>query len=623
MNFERFGKYLLLEKLASGGMAEVYLAKIFEQGINKFVALKRILPQFSESQEFIDMFKEEAKIAANLRHSNIVSIHFFGYENDQLFLVMDFVEGQNLRQILNSLKKENRNLSIEQIIYIIKEVAAALDYAHRALDDTTGRPLNVIHRDMSPQNIMISFEGEVKIVDFGIAKAENQVEQTQVGTIKGKYSYMSPEQAEGAQLDARTDIFSVGILLWELLSKERLFVGPNEAVTLKKVRDCQIPSLRKVDPNIPGELERITIKALSKDLSLRYQTASSLHNDLNRFLNIHYPEFSKQEFSRFMKSLFHEMFVENRKKLKEFSQISVASDDNEDTSTETATLSELSNLTFSNNFIPGLDSKEKNSPNNKIDLNHLKVEKNPHFPFSTNTKVNISGPNPNHTNHGQSTTNFGKSTTQASSVYHTKKSQITNSIQNLVMVIGLGIVGSIGYYFWNKNTQEKKPTLTKNQIPIQGTLEIASQQPTPISIQSRPSGAFIEVDGKQIGITPYIGSLPSGQPLKIIIKREGFVPFEKIETLKGEPHRIEAVMQAEPPKGYISLEIFSAPADTVVLVNGLRIEDKSQLKLYAVPARVPVEIHAFSPFNNTSAKTKVTVDINQKRNVRLSLTRKK
>ncbi|PWU21599.1 MAG: hypothetical protein C5B49_02350, partial [Bdellovibrio sp.] len=312
---ETFGKYLLLEKIASGGMAEVYLAKsIGANGINKFVAIKRILPQYSDNQEFIEMFKEEAKIAVNLNHGNVVSIFDFGVEKSQFFLVMEFVEGQNLRQILNHMKKEAREFSIDQVTYIVKEVAAGLDHAHRCLDGATGRPLNITHRDMSPQNIMISFEGEIKVVDFGIAKAENQVEHTRAGTIKGKFGYMSPEQAEGQAVDLRTDIFSLGIVLWELLAKDRLFVAQNEAATLRKVRECQIPSLRKINPSIPPELERICNKALAKDRSLRYQTAAAFHKDLNRFLNLQYPEFSAQEFSKFMKSLYNKMYVENRKK---------------------------------------------------------------------------------------------------------------------------------------------------------------------------------------------------------------------------------------------------------------------------------------------------------------------
>lgn len=320
--FEPFGKYILLEKLATGGMAEVYLAKNNGAGgIGKLVAIKRILPQYSENIEFIDMFKDEAKIAVNLAHSNIVSIHEFGVEREQFFLVMDFVEGRNLRQILNKMKKSGLSFSIEQVLYIVKEVAAGLDSAHRCLDRSSGKPLNITHRDMSPQNVMISFEGEVRIVDFGIAKAETQLETTRAGTLKGKFGYMSPEQAEGQVVDLRTDIFSLGIVLWELLANDRLFVANNEINTLRKIRDCQIPSLRKINPNIPAELERICNKALARDRNLRYQTAAAFHRELSRFLNRQYPDFSPHDFSVFIKTLFATEILEHRKKIVTYSRV--------------------------------------------------------------------------------------------------------------------------------------------------------------------------------------------------------------------------------------------------------------------------------------------------------------
>ena len=323
--FERFGKYLLLEKLATGGMAEVFLARSAgTSGIAKFFAIKRILPQYAESQEFIDMFKDEAKIAINLNHSNIVSIHEFGVENLQFFLVMDYVEGRNLRQILNKMKKANVQFSVDQIVYMVKEVAGGLDHAHRCIDGSTGKPLNITHRDMSPQNLMVSFEGEVKIVDFGIAKAESQIENTRAGTLKGKFGYMSPEQADGQPIDLRTDIFSLGICLWELLANDRLFSANNELNTLRKIRDCQIPSLRKINPNIHAEIERIAQKALARDRNLRYQTAAAFHRDLNRFLNRQYPDFSPQDFSVFNKSIFAEDIMNLRKRLVDYTKLAVS-----------------------------------------------------------------------------------------------------------------------------------------------------------------------------------------------------------------------------------------------------------------------------------------------------------
>ena len=317
--YESLDKYVLLDRLATGGMAEVYLARAQGAGgIGKFFAVKRILPQYVENPEFITMFEEEAKIAMNLSHSNIVSVHEFHEARGQFYLVMDFVEGRNLRQIINKMKKSAAQFSIDQILYVIKEVAAGLDHAHHIVDKTKGKPLNVIHRDISPQNIMVSFEGEVKIVDFGIAKAESQVESTRAGTLKGKFGYMSPEQADGQPIDLRTDIFSLGIVLWELLANDRLFTANNELNILRKIKDCQIPSLRKLNPNIHTELERIVQRALARDRNLRYQTAAALHRDLNRFLNRQYPDFSPQDFAVSIKSIFADDILALRKRLTAF-----------------------------------------------------------------------------------------------------------------------------------------------------------------------------------------------------------------------------------------------------------------------------------------------------------------
>ncbi len=322
MKLETFGKYVLLEKLAMGGMAEVYLARsIGAGGVGKFVAVKRILPQFSEQVEFVDMFKDEASIAINLQHSNIVTITEFGMEKNQFFIVMDFVNGRNLKQILNKVKTANSSLGIEHIVYCVKEIAAGLDHAHRCLNPATAKPLNIIHRDMSPHNVMISFEGEIKVVDFGIAKAETQIESTRAGTLKGKFGYMSPEQADAQEVDQRTDVFSLGIIMWELLANDRLFVGKNEIEILRKIKECNIQPLRKLNANIPPELEKIVSKALAKDRNLRYRNAEDLHRDLHRFLNLKYPDFSKQDFAKFLKTLFAKEIEDTHRKLLDYAKL--------------------------------------------------------------------------------------------------------------------------------------------------------------------------------------------------------------------------------------------------------------------------------------------------------------
>lgn len=646
---ESFGKYLLLEKIASGGMAEVYLSKsLGANGINKFVAIKRILPQYSDNPDFVDMFKEEAKIAVNLNHSNIVSIFDFGIEKHQFYLVMEFVEGQNLRQILNHMKKEGRELSIDQVVYVIKEVAAGLDHAHRCLDGTTGRPLNITHRDMSPQNVMISFEGEVKIVDFGIAKAETQMEHTRAGTIKGKFGYMSPEQADGHSVDPRTDIFSLGIVLWELLARDRLFTGQNEAATLRKVRECQIPSLRKVNPGIPPELERICMKALAKDKSLRYQTAAAFHKDLNRFLNTQFPEFSTQEFSKFMKSLYHKMYLENRRKLAEYAKSAAPASADSTSVTATATLTgTLSSPESEKEAKPVMQSPlatvapalggllnpvneaEKlniEAQSSRVDLNNLKsADKNAsrrpggvrpqtasgvRMPGGTQTGIHYGG-------------------TQSRIQVHHPQSSSSAVLWGAVLVL-LGVAGGTAYLKFGRRPEPAVVqgdngggrTTTTQTDPKGGEIQHASKQLVPINIQSRPQGAFVYINGKNMGITPYIGHIEANQNFSLSLRKEGFLPYDRpAERAETQLYRLEATLQPEPPMGYISIEVVGGGVDPIVTVNGQRLEDRSQLGRYPVPAGVPVKVRAMNPFAQIAAEETITVGQSQKKAVRLILGR--
>ena len=351
--YETFGDYILLEKLASGGMAEVYLAKkITSGGVQKFVAIKRILQQFSDSKDFIAMFKDEAKIAINLSHSHVVSIYDFGTQNSQFYIVMEFVEGRNLRQILNRIQKVKKQFSIAQVTHIIKQVTEGLDYAHNCIDPTTGQPLNIIHRDISPQNIMLSFEGNAKVVDFGIAKAAHQIESTQAGTLKGKFGYMSPEQVEGQTVDRRTDIFALGIMIWEMLANQRLFLANNEINTLRKIRECDVPRLRDINPNIPLDLDKIVQRALKKDRSERYKTAFDMHRDLQSFLSRFEPDFSTKDISKFVRELFSEEIINIRKKQMTYAQVKINTNSNEEM--EKTQKTEMSDATTEGTNVSGI-----------------------------------------------------------------------------------------------------------------------------------------------------------------------------------------------------------------------------------------------------------------------------
>jgi tetratricopeptide (TPR) repeat protein len=275
----RFGKYLLMERLATGGMAQLFRAKIIGvQGFEKFVAIKQILPHLAEEKELVSSFIDEAKLAALLNHQNVVQIYDFGDVEDSYFITMEYLFGKDLRIIANKSKEKGFPLRLEHCLYITSRICSGLDYAHK-LKDFQGKPLNIIHRDISPQNVIITYEGDVKIVDFGIAKARSQSTVTQVGMIKGKVAYMSPEQAAGKAIDHRSDIFPTGILLYEMLSGKRMFTGDTLQI-LAKVRRAEFPSPEEAIGDLPPKLHQILHRALAKEPEERYQSCGEMLADL-------------------------------------------------------------------------------------------------------------------------------------------------------------------------------------------------------------------------------------------------------------------------------------------------------------------------------------------------------
>jgi serine/threonine protein kinase len=277
-------RYRPLYKLDAGGMAEVFVAEALSvAGYSKRVAIKRILPGLVKDDRFTRMFLDEARISLRLNHANVVSVQELGESDNTYFIVMEFVEGTNLKNILEAQAKRGRPLPVPLTVWILNEVLKGLHYAHQLRDDA-GVPLGIVHRDVSPPNILISWNGEVKLTDFGLAKATTQVESTDPGVVKGKYSYLSPEAAHAQEVDHRSDVFAVGILAFEMLTGRRLFKGKNDFQTIALVRAAEVPSIRSFNPEVPAELEAILNKALAKDVNARYQTADDFAHDLLTFL---------------------------------------------------------------------------------------------------------------------------------------------------------------------------------------------------------------------------------------------------------------------------------------------------------------------------------------------------
>ncbi len=673
--FERFGKYVLLEKLASGGMAEVYLAKNSgANGVSKFVAIKRILPQYSDNEEFIEMFKEEAKIAVNLNHSNVVHIHEFGIERNQFYLVMEYVEGRNLRQILNELKKKGNHFSVDQIVYVIKEVSAGLDHAHRCLDGTTGKPLNITHRDMSPQNVMVSFEGEIKIIDFGIAKAETQLEATKAGTLKGKFGYMSPEQADGQNIDLRTDVFSLGIVLWELLAKDRLFSGSSEAAILRKIRDSQIPSLRKIDPSIHPELDKIVAKALAKDKNLRYQTSAALHRDLNRFLNTHYPEFSPQDFSVFIKHAFADAYSEQKGKLVEFSHVQPAqnSDGVENTITRTNERGRNTNQNHKNNNNSNNNNHQQNEYRNPEqqgnpilvssgfgDQNVENVHLNVNINENIDVKLKRKDKNDDEFNKGRTslTSLSGSMPKTRGTRYNFEKTRVKKDSNFLVpvMMVLLVFAGLAGYQF----------VLKKDGNLVRGGNDSSSEQPLheallarckkqpkgkecvskckegdasvceaiaivapknennpaikkyTVHFDSNPKQAEIFIDNVYQGRTPMKIEIASKGDVRVKFKKLGYFEIDQPVLITGDNMLVQRNLQEE-RFAVLIVEALGAGGDYKISING---EVKSTWELrkeIKVPANQALSVEVTNSLG-FKAREKITVQENTRRTIEMVL----
>ncbi|MFK7871761.1 MAG: protein kinase [Oligoflexales bacterium] len=298
-------RYILHKRIARGGMAEIFLAiQVGQDGFRRLCCVKRILPHYSEDAEFVEMFRDEAHIGKRLNHVNIVGIESFEQVEGSYGIIMEFINGSDLRSILSECERKGRRLSTAMAAYLIAEAARGLHYAHTKVDDLSGHPLGIIHRDISPQNILISYEGEAKITDFGIAAASSKLTETKPGIVKGKYSYMSPEQISARPLDARSDIFALAVVLWETLSMKRLFHGESEVATIQLVKNCTIPdSLSALNPDIDPELEMIVRKGLQQHMADRYRSASEFANTLTRYLAKHHANFTPDDLRSFLHDL--------------------------------------------------------------------------------------------------------------------------------------------------------------------------------------------------------------------------------------------------------------------------------------------------------------------------------
>lgn len=646
--FELFGKYILLEKISQGGMAEIYLAKSSENhNFGKFFAVKRILPKYSQDAEFISMFKSEAKVSLNLSHGNIVSIYEFGVIGEHFYLVMNYVTGKNLSQIRKKLKKSGKTLSVPQIMFLIKNVALGLDHAHKSLDSSTGKSLNIIHRDISPQNIMVSFDAQPQIIDFGIAKNAEQTEHTVAGALKGKFSYMSPEQVTRKPISLTTDIFSLGIVFWEMLADRKLFDGQNEIDILNKIKECNIPSLRNINPEVPPELEEIIMTALAKEPYKRYQFASDFYEKTNQLLNKLFSNFSQQHFSAMLKSVYADEILEIRKKQIEYSNVRV---------NKKSKVSNKKNMNTVTHFpdLPGtsIDTEVENSSIGKIYAleKNLKLEDKP-------TRISLERKAQEmpivHTN----PISFEKSYSRFKPAPFNNETFAKNQKKRVILKYA-AIIATVSAIFFSYGSLKTLANLVHMKISknfdnnlLKGIssskidlnpklyLEIEKQNAKNIKLSQKnkytkvsfhvtsdPSGAKIFINGKDINkSTPSLVKVPLDKPFNLKLAKENYLSYEKkidSKFLRSNKKTLSVITLQEVEIAYIDISAKSPinPLVAIIFINGKELYgEKLPLKDYPIIAEKENLIEIIDPVNSLSASRKVKLQPGTKNKIMIVL----
>ncbi|GAB4205327.1 MAG: hypothetical protein OHK0013_21130 [Sandaracinaceae bacterium] len=314
----RLGRYHLTYRIAFGGMAELYRAFTFdEDGHKRDVAIKRLLPHFREDRSFVDMLTDEFKLVSYLRHPNIAEVYELVEVEDAILISMEYVDGRDLRSAVERARMLDVQIPLDDVVYVVARSLEGLHHAHVARD-ARGEPLRIVHRDVSPSNVLVGYDGVVKLCDFGIAKATHNRIQTKTGIIKGKVKYMSPEQAFGRKLDWRSDVFSAGSVLYELCSGEAPFSAPNEIDLIFAVRDAQPRPIREVAPHIPEELAQIIEKSMMRSRSARFQSALEFRNALLSFLRRHNPSYRRTRLANLMKRIFQDDIERELRAMEDF-----------------------------------------------------------------------------------------------------------------------------------------------------------------------------------------------------------------------------------------------------------------------------------------------------------------
>jgi serine/threonine-protein kinase len=574
VSLETYGRYQLLKKLATGGMAQIYLARqLGPEGFEKFLVVKRILPHLAENDEFITMFLDEARIAARLNHPNVVQIFDLGAQDDSFFIAMEFIHGEDVRRVWKHADKVGRPIPLPLICRIIIDACAGLDYAHKKLDQT-GRALNIVHRDISPQNILVSFEGGVKIVDFGIAKAADQATVTKSGVLKGKYSYMSPEQAAGQPIDCRTDIFALGVVLYELLTGTRLFKRATDIQTLNAVTECKIAPPSQINDRVPTDLDAIVMKALAKDRTQRFPEAKQLGAALEGWLLANQLAGSTAVLSEFL----HSIYADRLRNEAEEGRLLVETADgsrNEELQLEKATPQPRQTKSMratSSQAKPSRELEETTAerPGSKSQSNS---KKSLDRAMAVADAAAAARPVPEK---------------RSEAITHTDASMPTQNATSrkgpLLALGGIVVLALVAFGLWTLN----------------GTPQIAK-----VTFDSEPSGAMVKRNDSTLCTTPCTRELDPGA-LTFVVEKSGFVSASRSVTLKAGVDETLPKIVLEPQKAGGPEVVVNPPPEVKPELATSKVQIDSEPR--GAELRVNGEVVGTTPFER-SLPYKSVVDV--------------
>ncbi len=540
-------RYILAKPIARGGMAEIFLAKsVGDDNFQRIVVAKRILNHFAKEKEFVEMFRDEAHVGKKLQHANIVQVYDFEEVDQSYAIIMEFVNGADFRGVLAAAEVSRMRIPVPMAISIVAMAARGLHYAHTKIDDITSQPLGIVHRDISPQNILVSYQGEVKVTDFGIADADGKITETQPGIVKGKYSYMSPEQISGKHVDARTDVFALSVVLWEALAMKRLFNGINEVETIKMVQNAKISEdLVELNPEVNEQLKAIVMKGLHKDQKKRFQSAGELENELLKFLNATYPEYNPRDISSFMTQTLADKKVtaqENIKSLLTQNNLKAVTGGYNTASTQ----SDRKIVHSSPSLVINLTEDETNS---ELKLDQLSISKQLPAPKGTTTHNTLSP------------TKYSDATKVPPSSARLKKRRQTAQLRKespsiIISVAAMILIIAISYLIYQKFEDQFKSKSAGAKLKTVTISSVPQRVKIKINNKIINDGAYIQ--------TPFTKKIPKNSK-EILIERDGYIgktinldssaSFDHLITLQKKPNTKISFVVVESKKYKVSFDI--------------------------------------------------------------------